>query len=540
MSFLLRRLLVWPMVVVLGAMLLPTPEEPVLEDPRSMLVGSTAIKPSAVDYTWRRYRHDAAYGGSVWTERTRGARAVLRFRGSSLTWFTLVGPRQGRARVFIDGTLVRRVNNYRDETRRRARRFRDLGPGRHRLRIVVAGKRGAPEGGRWVGVDAFRVDGSFVPESRARYRWARRRVAGAHNGDVRVSRARGATATASFHGKGIDWTGVRGPRYGRAALRIDGKLDRVVDTSAAAVDTGIIASIAGLRDEGHTIRIRVRRGGLVALDRFIVRRPSIRVFRGLGAWVDLWDGVLDPAVAAADMAERGVDTLYLQTARYNSDGRFGDKAEMDEWLREAHAVGIKVVGWYLPAYDEHLRKDVRRTAAIASYTSPDGERFDALAVDIEYKGETESLAEFNRGIRKHLRRVRARVGNRYPIGGITPAPVGMALSPSSWEGFPWKAVGRYADVVQPMAYWSYRTDEQCAASDLYCASGYTTENIRRARAKTGLRVHIIGGVGDSVSRAEVADFVEAALDTSAIGGSLYDYRTTRARFWDSLAGFTAL
>src|SRR5439155_25722704 len=89
--------------------------------------------------------------------------------------------------------------------------------------------------------------------------------------------------------------------------------------------------------------------------------PNLTAFRGLGAWVDLYDyPKLDPETSIADMHTHRVRTLYLQTGRWNkpepkASDAFMDPALMERWLVAAHAAGIKVVGWYLPAYDDMLR-----------------------------------------------------------------------------------------------------------------------------------------------------------------------------------------
>jgi hypothetical protein len=80
-----------------------------------------------------------------------------------------------------------------------------------------------------------------------------------------------------------------------------------------------------------------------------------------------------------------VGTLLLSTARFDSAANFYDRTEMGQWLDEAHKVGIKVVGWYVPAYGDMVR-DVRRAVAIGNYVSPGGQRFDAVGVDIERFG----------------------------------------------------------------------------------------------------------------------------------------------------------
>jgi hypothetical protein len=261
-------------------------------------------------------------------------------------------------------------------------------------------------------------------------------------------------------------------------------------------------------------------------------RPDTGGFRRLGVWVDYLDYGLDPAAAVRDFAAHGAHTLYLETARYSSASDVLYPALVGRWIEQAHAAGIAVVGWYLPGYSEFLDRDVRRTLAIARFRSPAGQGFDALAVDIEYQGASGSVAEFNRGVASHLARVRAAVGARYPVGAIVPAPLGMALDPAAWTGFPWSAIGRQADVVLPMSYWSYRHD--CPANPLHCPYRYTRGNAAEAARRSGLPVHVIGGVGDQVTTAGVHDFVDGALDERAYGGSLYDYRTTAPAFWPDL------
>jgi hypothetical protein len=232
------------------------------------------------------------------------------------------------------------------------------------------------------------------------------------------------------------------------------------------------------------------------------------------------------------MRSHGVKTVYLQTARWSSSADIVYPADVDAWLREAHAAGLKVVGWYLPAYSEYMETDVRRSVAIARYRSPQGHGFDALAVDIEYKGKTSSLSEFNSGIVTHLDRVKKGAGSSFTVAAIVPSPIGMSLSPSSWQGFPWTSIGNRAHVVLPMAYWSYRTD--CASNAAHCPYRYSIDNVNEARRLTGLPVHIIGGVGNDVTASEVSDFVAGTRAARAYGGSLYDYRTTASSYWPHL------
>ena len=265
-------------------------------------------------------------------------------------------------------------------------------------------------------------------------------------------------------------------------------------------------------------------------------------FRRLGAWVDTLDySALTPSTAIADMRARGVRTLYLSTARYNSASDILYPTQVDAWLAAAHAAGIRVVGWYVPDYAD-MTRDTRRTLAIASYVSPAGQRFDEVGIDIEYPLTVPDAAAWNQAVAQHLTAVRA--GTILPIAAITLPPVLMDGWPDTtrWATFPWGTIGRLADSILPESYWtSFTPRTRCAAGDpLYCVNTYTRENVVRSRARTGLPVHAIGGVGDTATTAQVSDFVRAARETGAIGGSLYDYRTTSPAFWPYLQQFATL
>ncbi len=82
-----------------------------------------------------------------------GATATLQFTGSSVAWFATRAPSRGRAKVYLDGVLVRTVDLHR--SRRAARRmvFRHAWPasGPHTLTIRVVGTPGHPA----VDIDGF-------------------------------------------------------------------------------------------------------------------------------------------------------------------------------------------------------------------------------------------------------------------------------------------------------------------------------------------------------------------------------------------------
>jgi hypothetical protein len=257
-------------------------------------------------------------------------------------------------------------------------------------------------------------------------------------------------------------------------------------------------------------------------------------FRGLGAWVDVYDySALKPAAVVADLKAHGVRTLYLGTARYNSATDILYPTDVAAWLAAAHAAGIRVAGWYVPDYSDSAR-DVRRTLAIAGYVSPAGQRFDAIGLDIEYMPAGAVPAVWNHAVATQLAQVRARTV--MPLITMVLPPLLMRIYPDRWSAFPWSAVAAYANAVAPMDYWtSYTPAPRCAAGDAqYCAYQYTRGNVLLSRQYTGLPVHVIGGSGDTATLTQVADYVRAAGETAAAGGGFYDYRATKAGFWPYL------
>jgi hypothetical protein len=111
----------------------------------------------SIDYggTWRVARHGQYAGGAVRYAISRGASASLTFTGRAIVWHGPTGPTRGKARVFIDGRLVRTVDLRRSSFDARATLFstRWSGAGRHTIRIVVLGTRGRA----MVAVDDFTI-----------------------------------------------------------------------------------------------------------------------------------------------------------------------------------------------------------------------------------------------------------------------------------------------------------------------------------------------------------------------------------------------
>lgn len=288
-------------------------------------------------------------------------------------------------------------------------------------------------------------------------------------------------------------------------------------------------------------------GASAAVDLLRADEPGVRstaTYGGLGTWVDAFDFApayqaegTEPALAPStvdEFAAAGVRTVYLQAARIDdrATGRLLDEGLLAEFLLRAHGRGIEVVGWYLPRFED-IEADLDRLVAVAEFEVL-GHRFDGVAVDIEYiEGVPESGERSARLVELSRRLREARVGEA--IGAIVPPPVQIeVINPSYWPNFPWRAIEASYDVWLPMAYWTVRTTE----SGYRDAYRYAEESTRRLRNNLDRRdtvVHIIGGIGDQTTAADLEGLRRSIEDTGAIGGSIYDWNSLPAGLRDDLA-----
>ncbi len=252
---------------------------------------------------------------------------------------------------------------------------------------------------------------------------------------------------------------------------------------------------------------------------------------GLGAWVDAYDWTIElggptPAVGIEEidaMADAGVQTVYLQTSHRRSTSDVMEPAQLDLLIDRAHLHRMHVVGWYLPTYVD-LEEDLDRFLAAAELP------IDGLAVDIE-STDVVDVADRNARVVELTDRLRDILGTERTLAAITLSTVHtQVVNPEFWPDYPYAQIGARYDVVMPMAYWTLRT------GDYRLAHTYVGENIDRLRAQIGptVPVHVIGGIGDEASTADMAGFRDTAHARDVIGASLYDWATSNEEQWEEL------
>jgi hypothetical protein len=256
--------------------------------------------------------------------------------------------------------------------------------------------------------------------------------------------------------------------------------------------------------------------------------PPIDAYRGLGAWVDIFDGRYwdNPEALVADLESRGVRTLYLQTCNAGCDVPIHRPSKVADFINASHEAGIKVVAWYLPEFVD-MEKDRARTRAAVRFETGLGQRFDSFALDIESL-TIASDAVRNRRTLRLSRWLRDLVGPDYPLGAIVPPFF------YSWQNFPYRELAPIYDVFLPMNYFTVRTDGPKGAR------AHTQANIRTIRRGTGIPnvpIHSIGGLAADTGPQELLAMARVAREHGLLGTSLYDADTSQPWQWSALRSF---
>ena len=88
------------------------------------------------------------------------------------------------------------------------------------------------------------------------------------------------------------------------------------------------------------------------------------------------------------------------------------------------------------------------------------------------------------------------------------------INPSYWPDFPWRALDASYDVWLPMAYWTVRTVES-GYRDSYRYAEESTRRMRNNIGRPDVIVHIIGGIGDETTTADLDGLRRAVEDTGS-------------------------
>jgi hypothetical protein len=230
------------------------------------------------EHEWRVVHNGTALGGSFLVERLPDAELSFDFKGRSVTWYTVMGPAYGRARVLVDDRPERVIDLWAERVRSHVQRHLDgLGVGPHTITIVPTGHARPRATDRLVAVDGFGTKSRGTLRSPVtRQRWRTVDAPSAFRGSYAAADLSGAALTLGFDGVGVDLTTVTGPDRGRLRVWVDGSVVATFDLWSAT-PTFDVRRVDGLADGSHILRLEVTgtaragaTGSLVAIDRIDV------------------------------------------------------------------------------------------------------------------------------------------------------------------------------------------------------------------------------------------------------------------------------
>lgn len=270
---------------------------------------------------------------------------------------------------------------------------------------------------------------------------------------------------------------------------------------------------------------------------------GVDAIRGKSAWLAFsGDPLDDDAFAKLDVdgivataARAGLRSVELRLAY----GAFDEitppaKATIDRLIDGLAAHRIAVIGWTVPravAFD-----DVARDAAVAAYRTPSGSGITGLAVDLE-RGE-EFLGSGARGyaaLHEYLGVLRRAVGPHVLLIATVEDPFLEHLDATK---FPYAAIARDADVLQPMTYWRMLGPWDSVAKVQTAVAG--SVGLVRRLAERDVPIHVGAQTGVLSKRGappgeEVAAAIDASRRAGAIGVAFYDWSGTGPEQWEAIA-----
>jgi hypothetical protein len=437
------------------------------------------------------------------------------------------------------------------------------GEARALVRVALRDAGGAPTLLRRGGDFTFRVDrGSVQWQTRLRYGGPAAVVATRDPGPVAIrvvanqppelgaARARFTPGTTPVvvagalgpHLVRLGWF----PRLRRGSVRIERVVGGTAEVTAAVVRAPVSSWDDGAVTPGRAARYVV----VLPSGRHVVRTavpPELpaadaQVLRGTAAWLAFSGDPLDDErytaldvdqiVATAVRARLRVVELRLAYGAF-AETTADAQPTIDALIDGLTTHGIRVVGWTVPRTP--AADDLAEATAVAAFRTPAGNGLSGLAVDLE-RGE-EFLGEGPRGaaaLAGYLATLRRAVGPHVLLVATVEDPFLEHLGPAT---YPYAAIARAADVLQPMVYWRALGH----ASGARRAVAGSIEALRRLGGgrpiDVGVQTAAIGPRG-APGPDELAAALAESRARAALGVAFYDWAGTDPAQWAVLAGIT--
>jgi hypothetical protein len=215
-------------------------------------------------------------GGSAFLTNATGARVVVTFSGTAISWIGVTDQWNGMATVILDGQ-PRKIDAWSANTRYQAVVYNVSGlpSGVHKLSIEITHERGPNGQGSWVFIDAFDIQngagvaGGLPSASGGRIEndnpaltftgvWYPQTHPIHSGGTALISVDPNSSASLTFTGTGIAWVSYRDEWSGHARVFLDGTLVTTIDGYLSPSQAQTVPyRIDNLAPGNHTLTIVV-------------------------------------------------------------------------------------------------------------------------------------------------------------------------------------------------------------------------------------------------------------------------------------------
>lgn len=228
---------------------------------------------------------------------------------------------------------------------------------------------------------------------------------------------------------------------------------------------------------------------------------------GPGIWMNLWSypqGDIETYVLK--LHNTGIRNLFIQTSRSNTPS-IRQPEVLSPLIETCHRYKIRCIAWsFNELYDPVA--DAQKMLDAANFQTANGQRFDAIAPNLEKDLSYGKVEQYTKILREKL-------GPNYPMIAVVFSPLNKSPQVAK---IPWKLLDKYYTVIAPMNYWNSRY----AKLEPYT---YTRDTINTVRALVGrpdVEIHIIGD-GMKTNADSIQQFFNACRDSGVTSASLYPF-----------------
>jgi hypothetical protein len=225
---------------------------------------------------------------------------------------------------------------------------------------------------------------------------------------------------------------------------------------------------------------------------------------GAGVWLNMWNYPLDADAYCLKLNNNGIRNIFIQTSRSNTDA-IANPPKLGELLDSAHRYKVRVIGWSF-AELVNPEADAAKLIAAARFRSPNGEKLDAIAANLEKDLSAPKVELYSQKLRTEL-------GEKYPMVAVVYSPLNRARQVAT---IPWKLLDHYYNVIAPMNYWN----SKYARLEPFDYTVSTIREIRQLVGRPDVEVHVIGD-GMGTHSDSIMQFLSACKTAAATSASLY-------------------